>query len=210
MKVALSLYLLLLGVHIFGCTKAVEENNAGISSPKPAENVLLNSEATPQNTPRPSIESSSPNPRDVVLFDGKNYIKKSGWKKPSRSDTYVDENYDQGDPWRVTKSGKKVMTKTILYGYRTPWLHSEDFYYEGRKLDYLKGKLESLSFLEMSANGKVFMYSISVEKVVSPPSNNESHQDPFGYRIMDADGDGIFETLVHADGDIVVPDWVLQ
>ena len=87
MKVALFLYLLLFVVHISGCSKAVEENNAGTSNLKPAENASLNSEVSPQNTPSPSIERSSPNPRDVVLFDGKNYIKKSGWKTPSRNDT---------------------------------------------------------------------------------------------------------------------------
>ena len=55
------------------------------------------------------------------------------------------------------------------------------------------------------------MYSITVEKVVTPsPSNNEDHVDPFGYRIQDRDGDGIFETLLPRGTDIVVPNWVLK
>ncbi len=210
MRMSLILYLLLFGFHIFGCSKAVPENNTGTSNLKPAENAVLNSEVIPRNTPSPSIERPSPNPRDVVLFDGTNFIKKSGWKMPPKNDTYIDENYDQGDPERLTKSGKKVKTNTILYGYRTPWLYSEDFFYEGRNLDYLKAKLESFSFLEMSANGKVFFYSIFAQKVVSPPSDNEPHLDPFSYQIMDADGDGVFETLLGDYDEIVVPNWVLR
>lgn len=211
MKVALSLYLLLFGVHISGCSKAVEDSNSGAFVPKPAENAVLNSEVLPQNTPSPSIETSSPNPRDVVLFDGKNYIKKSGWKTPSRNDAYIVENYDQGEEERVTESGKQIRTIAILYFYKTSSLHSQDFYYKGGDLDYLKGQLESLSFMEMSANGKVFFYSVTAQKVITPPpSNNDPHEDPFVYKIMDADGDGTFETLIPLDRGIVVPNWVLR
>ncbi len=211
MKMSLTLYLLLFGVHIFGCSKAVEENNAvGTPSLMPAQDAPANIWAKSRsNMPSQPIESSSPSPRDFVLFDGKNYIKKNGWKKPSKKDTYKDENYDQGDAERVTKSGKRVRTKTDLFLIR--WLHSQDFIYKGRELDYLKGKLESTSFIEMSANGKVFFYSVFVEKVVSsPPSNDEPHEHLTSYRIMDADGDGIFETLLGDYDEIVVPDWVLK
>lgn len=213
MRLSWTLCLLLFGVHISCCSKAVEENNTGISGMQPAENASLNSNVPPRNVPSPSIESSRPNPRDVILFDGTNYLKKSGWKTPPKNDTYIDESYDQGDPERVTKSGKQVKTKSILYGYRTPWLHSQVFYYEGRDLDYLNGKFASTSFIEMSANDKVFFYAVFVEKAVSTSlSNSEApdHEDPFGYQIMDADGDGIFETLLGVDGKNVVPDWVLR
>lgn len=211
MRMSLTLCLLLFGVLISGCSKAGSENNAGTSSLKPAENAVINSEVPPRNTPSPSIERSSPSPRDVVLFDGTNYLKKSGWKKPSKKDTYIDENYDQGDPERLTKSGKKVKTNTIVYDYRPPWLYSQDFYYEGQDLDFLKGKLKSTSFIEMSANGKVFFYSVFVEKVVSsPPSNDEPHEHLTSYQIMDTDGDDIFETLLGDYDEIVVPDWVLK
>jgi hypothetical protein len=207
MKIALCFCLILFVAHISGCSKAAPESNAATSGLKPADNALLNSEMPSQKTPNSSIEQSSSNSRDVVLFDGKNYIKKSGWKTPSKNDTYVDKNYNQSEVERVTKSGKQIKTNMIQYGYRTPWLHSQDFYYEGGDLDYLKGKLEATVFIEMSANRKVFLYSIFVQKVVSPiPSNSDSHETPFGYQIMDADGDGIFETLLGVDGEIVVPD----
>lgn len=209
MKVAFSLYLLLFGVHIFACSGAIDDTNSGASGPKPAENAVLNSEVNHQNTPGPSGENASPNPRDIVLFDGKTYIKKSGWKTPSRRDTYIDESYDQGSVEGRTEKGKQVRTNTLLYGYRTSWWHSQDFYYAGRDLDYLKGKLESLSFMETSVNGKVFMYSITVGPLIL---NDLDHRDPFGYQIQDRDGDGIFETLLSRsdESDIVVPNWVLK
>jgi hypothetical protein len=95
--------------------------------------------------------------------------------------------------------------------FKTPWIHSEVFKYEGGDLDWMKGQLESVSYLEMSANRKVFFYSIFTEKVVlPPPSNNDPHDDPFRYQIMDADGDGIFETLMGEYDEIVVPDWALR
>jgi len=211
MKLLSSLLLLFLGVHVAGCSKAVEENNVGTSGLKAADNVLVNSKVNPQDTPSQSVESSSPNPQDVVLFDGKNYIKKSGWKTPSKKNAYIDEKYDQGNTERVTKSGKRVRTKASSYFIGPPWQYSQDFSYKGGELDYLKGKLTSNNFLEMSVNGKVFLYSISAEKVVSPaPSNNDPHEDPFVYEIMDSDGDGIFETLLGDYDEIIVPNWVLK
>jgi hypothetical protein len=220
MKLALSLLLLFLGVHISACSKAVEENNAvGTPGLMPAQDAPANIWGKSRsNMPSQPIEISSPGPRDVVLFDGKNYIKKNGWKKPSKKDTYKDETYDQGDAERVTKSGKRVNTKTDHYSILPPWLHSENFFYKGRELDYLKGKLESLYFLEMSANGKIFLYTISGKKIVSSSgektvssatSNSDDHEDAFTYQILDNNGDGVFETLVY-DDEIIVPDWVLK
>lgn len=207
MKLVLSLYLLLFSVHISGCSNGIEGKNAAPSATKPAENAVLPSEVHFQNRPHPSKENPSPKPRDVVMFDGKQYVKKSGWKTPPKKDTYIDESYDQGDVMYLTESGKRVRTNTILYDYRTSWWHSQEFHYEGRDLDYLKGKLESLSFMEISANGKVFMYSITVGPLTL---NDLNHRDPFGYRIQDRDGDGIFETLLPRDADIVIPNWVVN
>jgi hypothetical protein len=209
MRMVLALYLLF-GVHVSACSNGNDENNAGTSGLKPAENAVLNSDVNLQNTPGSSAETPSPNPRDVVIFDGKNYIKKSGWKTPPKKDTYVDESYDQGDVMYLTESGKRVRKNTVLYGYRTSWWHSQEFYYDRGDLDYLKGKLEAVAFMEISANGKVFMHSITVGKVVRLSSNNLDHQDPFGYRIQDRDGDGIFETLLPDESGIVVPNWVLK
>lgn len=213
MKVLLFLLLLFLGAHIFACSKAVEENGAvGTHGQMPAQDAPANIWANLRsNTPRKTIESSSPGPRDVVFFDGKNYIKKSGWKTPPKKDKYKDENYDLADREGVTKSGKKIKTKTDHYLIRPLWLDSQDFIYKGRELDHMKGKLEGSFFLETSANNKVFSYSISVKKVESAPPSNGDHWEPFIYEIMDADGDGIFETLVgDYDEEIIVPNWVLK
>ena len=211
MKIPILLVLSFL-FHTSSCSSDVVVNNAAttnFNSPPAAEN---------QNAGNVSDQSSqdvesgpSSKPKDVVVFDGKNYLKKSGWKVPSRKEAYLNDTYDQGVVERVTKNGKQVRTKTIDYIFKTPWLYSQDFYFVGRGLESMKGQLESTSFLEMSVNGKVFFYSIFTQKVVSPPpSNNDPHEDPFRYQIMDADGDGIFETLLGDYDEIIVPNWVLK
>lgn len=210
MRIAPSLCLLLFGTHFFACSGAIGDRRAGPSVPKPAENALLNSAVDPRATPGPSGENASHDTRDTVVFDGKNHIRRTGWKTPPKKDTDIDESYDQGDVMYLTESGRRVRTNTVLYLYRTPWWHLQDFHYDRGDLDYLKGKLEVVSFMEMSANGKIFLYSISVETVVPVPSNSLDHQDPFGYRILDRDGDRIFETLLARDAEIVVPNWVLR
>jgi hypothetical protein len=150
-------------------------------------------------------------PEDMVLFDGKNYVKKSGWKVPSQENAYVDESYNQDDPIRRTESGVRIRTTMIHYFLRKPWVYSQDFHFDGSSLDSLKGTLKTSSFLKMSGNGKVFFYSISVEKAESPSaSNTVAHIDPFGYQIMDTDGDGIFETLLGEYDEIIVPEWVAR
>jgi hypothetical protein len=204
MKLALSLCLLSFGVFIASCSTEISRNNG---SPPDVTSV-----PTAESHSSPTVENdSSPNPNDVVIFDGKNYIKKNGWKIPSRKDIYKDDTYDGGLVQRTTESGKRVETTTTRYFYKTTWLYSQDFYFEGSGLDWMKGQLESPSFLEMSVKGKVFFYSIFTEKIMPPPqSNNDPHEDPFRYKIMDADGDGIFETLLGKNDDIVVPDWVLK
>lgn len=151
------------------------------------------------------------NPEDIVLFDGKNYLKKSGWKVPSQENAYVDESYNQDDPIRRTESGERIRTTMIHYFLKKPWVYSQDLHFDGSSLDSLKGTLETSSFLKMSVNGKVFFYSISVEKAKPPyASNRDAHVDPFGYQIMDTDGDGIFETLLVKYDEIIVPEWVAR
>lgn len=212
MKLLSSLLLLFLGVYVAGFSKAVEENNGGTSSMKSAENVLVNSEVNSRNTSSQPIESSSPSRRDIVFFDGKNYIKKNGWKKPPKKDTYKDETYSQGEMSELelaTKQGKRVKAKRDLYYIRPLWWHSQDFIYKGQELDYLKGKLRAGFFTEISVNSKVFLYNITVEKVVSGIPPDGDHREPFVYEIMDSDGDGIFETLVQDDENSIVPNWVL-
>lgn len=212
MEIRVSLFLLFF-VFISSCSKSTEKSNVSTSGVKPLETAASNPQVNLQNAPTPTVESkSTPNPKDVVRFDGTNYIKKSGWKVPSRNDTYVDDTYDQGNVKRMTENGKQVEMKTVNYLYKAPWLYSQDFYFEGRELDYMKGSLSAGHFFEMSVNGKVFMYTIGGnEKVVPPPgSNSDPHKDPFGYQIMDKDGDGIFETLLGPFDEIIVPNWVLK
>lgn len=111
----------------------------------------------------------------------------------------------------TTEDGKKIEVSTIHYSYKTPKSYSEDFDYEVPYLEKMKGKLRSEGFTAYSVNGKSFMYAVFVERVVPPPaSNSDPHEDPFVYTIMDADGDGIFETLLGDYDEIVVPNWVLK
>lgn len=213
MKASILLFLWLSFLfHTCSCSSATGGNSAAtanLNTRREAEN--QNAGNVSDQFPQTVESSPSPGPKDLVLFDGKNYIKKSGWRTPSRKDAYIDDTYDQGDVKRVTQNGKQVRTNTIHYIFKTPWLYSQDFYCEGRDLNIIKGKLEAVHFLEMSVNGKVFMYSIFGKKIVPPPaSNSDPHEDPFVYRIQDIDGDGIFETLLGDSDEIVVPNWVLK
>ena len=198
--------------HNSSCSNGVQVNNSDMPNSniaQVAENQTGSIESSQSNQ---IVESNTPaNLKDVVAFDGKNYIKKSGWETPSKKNAYIDESYDQGNREGVTKSGKRVRTKESSYSIAPPWQYSQNFIYKGRELDYLKGKLISNNFLETSVNDKVFLYWISAQNVGSPPpSNNEPHEDPFVYEIMDSDGDGIFETLLGDYDEIIVPNWVLN
>ena len=207
--------LFLLVFHAYSCSSTVREND---SSPKlETAHTSANQLATTVSNQSFVTADCKPagDPRHAVVFDGVNYIKNSGWKVPPREGTDVYDSYEGGPPkpndgvpWKLlTEEGKEVKTTTIHYIYRTPWIFSEDFYCEDRGPGIKNEKLRSGYFLEISASGKVFFYSISVEKIVPPPaSNSDPHEDPFMYRIQDNNGDGIFETLL--GGDIVVPDWV--
>jgi hypothetical protein len=194
---------------ISSCSKVIVENKTTATSSDTAKTADIESATVSNQSPETVQSVPSSNPRDTVFLDGKNYIKKSGWKVPSRKNIYIDDSPYQVIVTGKTKAGHEVKMSTIHYIYRTPWIYSEDFYWGGQDLEYLKGKLKSDNFSEMSANGKVFMYSINVEKIVPPPaSNSDPHEDPFMYRIQDRNGDGIFETLLGED--FIVPNWVLR
>ena len=162
----------------------------------------------------PSNEVCSPKSREYVSFDGTNYIKKSGWRVPSRIGAYPSDANDADDPKRMTESGKQVEMVTNFYVYKSPWNYSQIFCYEGSALDFMKGKISAGHFFEMSFDAHVFMYTVGGNQKVSEStamSNVGSHEDPFVYQIMDKDGDGIFETLLGGEyEDIVVPEWVLK
>ena len=210
MKVRVSLCLLGLALSNSSCSK-VEENNVAPTNMNTVQ-TAENRSATPvSNRSAEIVASKSPsNPRDPVVFDGKNYVKKSGWSVPPRNDTYVDDAYPEDAAKGTTKVGKAVKVSTIHYIYNIPWIYSETFSFDGSGLDYLKGKIESKYFTELRANGKIFMYTIPGRKVTGLPANIEPHEDPFVYQIQDRDGDGIFETLLNGGQDIIVPNWVFK
>ena len=210
MKVRVSLCLLGLALSNSSCSK-VEENNVAPTNMNTVQ-TAENQSATPvSNRSAEIVASKSPsNPRDPVVFDGKNYVKKSGWSVPPHNDTYVDATYAEGAVKGTTKAGKAVKVSTIHYIYNIPWIYSETFSFDGSGLDYLKGKIESKYFTELRANGKIFMYTIPGRKVTGLPANIEPHEDPFVYQIQDRDGDSIFETLLSGGQDIIVPNWVFK
>lgn len=215
MKASVLLFLWLSSIlfHNSSCSSAVGVDNTApnSSSRQTAQNQIAGNVADQSSA---TVESnSSQNPRDVVLFDGENYIKKSGWKVPSRKEAFIDESTEGRSPRDGrTRTGKQVKTTTTQFIYKTPWHYSQDFYFDGPDLDYMEGNLEAEYFLEISVNDKVFMYMISGRKIVPPPTSNSYHEDPFVYEIQDNNGDGIFETLVggKAFGETIVPNWVLK
>lgn len=211
MKVTVSLCSFVLAIiSISSCSKAIVENSAGTaansSAAQTAENESVRSVSN-QST-QTDKRKSSPGPRGEVISAGKDYIKNSGWTVPSGAETDVTERQtDMG----TTKDGKAVQVILIFHDYKAPKSYSENFYYEGPNLDNMKGRLRSGGFTKYGANGKIFMYAVFVEKVVPPPaSNSDPHEDPFVYQIMDADGDGIFETLLGDYDKIIVPNWVVK
>jgi hypothetical protein len=187
MKTSLSSCLIVLVLSISSCSKPVCENNAATPN--------VNNAGTPEK----KLPSKS---EDVVLSDGQNSTKKSGWRVPTTNKRKIEETSVNLMP---TEEGKEVEVTHTHYSFEIPWSYTEDF------LD-LRGplKLESHFIMEHSIKGKVFMYTIFAKETrVTPPSNSEPHEDTFVYLIQDMDGDGIFETLIHGE-DVIVPKWVLK
>ena len=211
MKIPILLVLSFL-FHNSSCSSTIVVNNAAPTKSESVPTTENRLTSVVSNQSSKILENrSSQNPKDAVVFDGTNYIKKSGWKVPSRDNTYINEAYRSDTVKGVTEQGHEVKMTTKQYIYKTPWSFSENFNFEGRNLDYMKGNLKCGAFFEMRANGKVFMYTVFVEKVVTPPpSNNDPHEDPTSYQIQDKDGDGIFETLLGDYDEIIVPNWVLK
>ncbi len=207
MKVWVSLFLLAIAFSIPSCSKAVGDPNTAANSG--TVQISENESSTSVSNQSPEVVESTPpsNPRDRVVFDGTNYIKKNGWLVPSSKGTNVTKKETE---MGTTNDGSEIEVITTYHDYKTPKSYSENFYHEGPNLANVKGRLISGGFTKYSAHGKTFMYSIFAEKVVPPPaSNSDPHVDPFVYQIMDTDGDGIFETL-RGEYEIIVPNWVLK
>ena len=207
MKALVSLCLIGLTFSISTCSKAIEESNT-TSDDSPALQTAENESLAPfSNQVSEVVESTPPtNPRNRVVQNGKVYIKKSGWTKPSSKESYVTQRETEIG---TTEDGKEIEVRSIFYDHNTPRLFSENFYFEGSGLNNMKGILRSGGFTEYSVRGKRFMYAVFVERVVSPPaSNSDPPNEPFVYLIRDSDGDGIFETL--GGWDLIVPDWVVK
>lgn len=199
--------------HTSSCSSEAGVDNAATSNLNGAPVVENQSVRNVSDQSSPSAEGSpSQNPKDVVLFDGKNYIKKSGWKVPSYDDTYINDTYQlHGKPVeKMTENGKKVKMYAKQYIYKIPPRYSEEFNFKGDDLNYMKGALERSSFFEARANGKVFMYSVFMQKVPPAAASNSAHELPNQYQIQDTDGDGIFETMLGDYDEIIVPNWVLK
>lgn len=207
MKTLLTSCLLLFAFQNFSCSNAHVENSVGAAN-SGTQKSEENRSTPPSQSNQTDERTAASTPRDKVVSSGKDYIKKSGWTIPSGAETDVRERQtDMGS----TKDGKAVEVILIFHDYKAPKSYSENFYFEGSNLDNMKGVLKSGGFTEYSVNGKRFRYSVFVEKLVPPPaSNSDPHEDPFVYQIQDADGDGIFETLLRDYDKLIVPDWVLK
>ncbi len=174
-----------------------------VDKPK-ATNVLDQSSQNDGNT-------SSQEGKNDVVFDGKNYIKKSGWTVPTRQDTYVGQHaWNNKTIEKLTANGTKVKVigKQFLYG--SPLPLSEEFSFDGDGLDFMKGNIMCYGFFEDTANGKVFRYTIYIQKEQPAGVSNTDRKGPTQYEIHDNDGDAIFETLLGDGDEFIVPNWVLK
>ncbi len=189
MKMPISLCLLVLTLLVSSCSKTAGVNNA-------AKNVVKDANTTEKQQPS--------NSEDEVPIPRMNQAKASGWQVPPPNRDVVRKSV--ADMQTTTGKQVKVTSTDYSYAYENPWSYSEDF-------RDLRGpvKLESVFFSEYSGKGRVFMYSIMAKEVRAPPvSNRVPHEDSFVYKIMDADGDGIFETLLGDYDEIIVPNWVVK
>ena len=107
MKVRVSLCLLGLALSNSSCSKDIEENNVAPTNMNTVQTAENQSAIPVSNRSAEIVASKSPsNPRDPVVFDGKNYVKKSGWSVPPHNDTYVDATYAEGAVKGTTKAAR--------------------------------------------------------------------------------------------------------
>lgn len=206
------MYLLLFVFYTFSCSREVLKDNSGSTNQNTATSAEAEHARDVVNQTTPPVKNGTPgNATGQVVFDGKNYIKKSGWRIPSHIDTYVGEHQWNGKPRDyLTKDGNTVKMIGRQFVYRHPRQISEDFHFDGSGLDYIKGTLEWHGFFEDVANGKILMYTVYIQKVQPATTSNSAREGPSSYQIMDTNGDGIFETLLGSQKEIVIPDWVLD
>ena len=123
MKTSFSLCLIVIAFWISSCSKAIVGNNPASPNTTEAPEPERSRPASTQSAETVESRTSS-NPRDAVLFDGKDYIKKSGWNVPSKNETYVEKRETQIER---TQNGKEVKVTSIHYIYKSPRFYSEDF-----------------------------------------------------------------------------------
>lgn len=113
MKILVSLFFLVFGFCISSCSKNTVADNASPSS------IEVNNVRTPET-------NLSSNSKNDVIFDGKNYIKKSGWIVPSQSKRHLERKRTR---MMSNEEGKEVEVTTADYSYETAWTYSQDFKY---------------------------------------------------------------------------------
>jgi hypothetical protein len=199
LKVSLCSCLLLLGFYFGSCSQVANVNSEiiarnGVAPPN------TNSSLDPKKSPTPNEEE--------VLFDGKNYLKKSGWRIPRLDGRR--EVVQTSVEAMSSQTGKDVDVTTKLYSYDEPIVYSLNFSSKRSELDDFKGNLETPWFRELSLDGKIFRYIIFAKVIKgSLPSNREPAEERYEYLLQDDDGDGVFETFIYK-GDIKVPAWVFK
>jgi hypothetical protein len=127
-------------------------------------------------------------------------------KKRERGDTRIQSF--------TSESGKSIkVTRTTYYPVDDFYFTDEPFTPEvARQL--VGGTLQLKLIDELKVNGKIFAYVINVTSMMSHAQSNSNslhNGHPFGYPILDKDGDGKFETLLPDDDvELQVPAWVSE
>lgn len=197
----LTLSLILSAFFSLSCSKTETINNEN-SPNSNASTVTLN-----LNSVENAQDNTSSNSQESALIKRKPCVKKSGWLRPSSKERYISDKPTKS--MMPMKNGKEVEVTTNHFGYNIPWSHSLEINCESNDWDYLKGKLETPWFMEVSFKGRVFMYSIFVKSVSEDYSAKEVGEERYIYQIQDSDGDGIFETLLNSyNEEVFVPEWV--
>jgi hypothetical protein len=174
--------ILLLITFIMGC-RTVQPNSSGNKA-----------EITP--SPRPKLVDNS-------KTAGGRVVRKDGWKVPMPTKKKLFESIVDSV---ASNNGKAVkVTKNTYVTEEEDFIFTNDPFTSEEERQLVGGLLKLLFIKEFRVNGKVYAYDIGVR--IAKPAN---HIDEigFGYRIVDFDGDGKFETMLPDDDvELKVPAW---